>query len=789
MKNFIIILMLMALSTLLSAQSYQQTSQGVKAEVGQTTIELQFYSPEIVRVLKYPKTEKINKKSLSVIKIPEKTAFKTDRFNNVITLSSSEIIVTLNLTTGDVQFNGLDTRPFIAEKSSSSLFTDKQYKSGKTCEIQQTFLLDKQEAIYGLGQHQQGYMNQRGKSVRLRQMNTEIAVPIIHSVKGYAVFWDNYSETEYKDSFDGMSLTSISGKCIDYYFMYGKDADGTIARIRDLTGQAPMFPLWTYGFWQSRERYTSQDELVGTVRKYRELGVPLDGIIQDWQYWSTDNTHWNAVEFGNPAFPNPKQMVEDIHGLNAHVAISLWPSFGPNTDIHKDLKKKKLLLNFDTYPHNNGVRVYDVFNPEARKIYWDYMNKNIFSLGMDAWWLDATEPEDNINGETLDGATYLGTYRDISNAFPIVSVGGVYDNQRKVTADKRVYIFTRSAFAGQQRYGANSWSGDIDSRWSTLRKQIPAGLNFSLCGIPYWNTDIGGFWAGRAYPEGIKDIAFHELYVRWLQFGTFTPMMRSHGTNTPREIYQFGKRGDWAFDVQEKYINMRYSLMPYMYSTGHDITNNSGSMMRALMMDFAKDPKVYDIDNQFMFGKSILVTPVTDSMYVNRTRDGRTVADFSAAKIQKVYLPKGADWYDFWTGEKIKGGQEISKAAPIDIIPLYIKAGTILPWGPKVQYAEEKNWDNLNIFIYSGADTEFVLYEDENNNYNYEKGIYSIIKMKWDDTNQTLNIGASQGEFPGMLSKRTFRITLLPAGKSIWSLPDKADHLIVFDGKEINVKM
>jgi alpha-glucosidase (family GH31 glycosyl hydrolase) len=560
--------MLVTLSTRLSAQNYQQTSQGVKAEVGRTTIELQFYSSGIVRVLKYPKTEKINKKSLSVVKIPEKTDFKTDRFNNVITLSSSEVIVTLNLTTGDVQFNGLDTRPFIAEKSSSSLFTEKQYKSGKTCEIQQTFLLDKQEAVYGLGQHQQGYMNQRGKSVRLRQVNTEIAVPIIHSTKGYAVFWDNYSETEYK-----------------------------------------------------------------------------------------------------------------------------------------------------------------------------------------------------------------------------VSVGGVYDNQRKVTADKRVYIFTRSAFAGQQRYGANSWSGDIDSGWSALRKQIPAGLNFSLCGIPYWNTDIGGFRADRAYPEGIKDIAFHELYVRWLQFGTFTPMMRSHGTNTPREIYQFGKRGDWAFDVQEKYINMRYNLMPYMYSIGHDITNNSGSMMRALMMDFVKDPKVYDIDNRFMFGKSILVAPVTDSMYVNRTRDGWTVADFSTVKIQKIYLPEGADWYDFWTGEKIKGGQEISKAAPIDIIPLYIKAGTILPWGPKVQYAEEKNWDNLDIFIYPGTDTEFVLYEDENDNYNYEKGIYSTIKMKWNDTNQTLTIGTRKGEFPGMLSKRTFRITLLPVGKSIWSSPDKADRLIVFEGKGINVKM
>ncbi len=788
MKKLLSAFLIITLSASLSAQNYQKTTNGLKTQVGTIDIEVQFYSPTIVRVLKYPKGETLKKKSLAVIKEPETIQFNIERFNNVITLASSDVVITLNLTTGDVAFNGTDTRPFIAEKSVSSVFTPKQYKSGKTYEVKQTFLLDKQEAVYGLGQHQQGHMNQRGQEVYLRQSNTEIAVPIIHSVKGYAVYWDNYAPTTYKDSYEGLSFTSSSGKCIDYYFMYGKDMDGTIAQIRDLTGQAPMFPLWTYGFWQSRERYVSQDELVGVVKKYRELGVPLDGIIQDWQYWSTDNKHWNAVEFGNPTFPNPKKMIDDVHKLNAHIAISVWPSFGPETNIHKDLKKKKLLFDFDTYPHNIGVKVYDAFNPEARKIYWDYMNKNQFALGMDGWWLDATEPEDNSGNEDLNYSTYLGTYRDVANAYPLVSVGGVYDHQRKVGSDKRVYILTRSAFAGQQRYGANSWSGDIDSRWNVLHDQIAAGLNFSLCGIPYWNTDIGGFWAGRAYPEGINDKAYHELYVRWLQFGTFTPMMRSHGTNTPREIFQFGEKGNWAYDVQEKYINMRYSLMPYMYSIGYDITQNAGTMMRALSMDFAKDAKVHNIDNQYMFGKSILVIPVTDSMYVDRI-DGKVIENFNTIKSQKVYLPKGADWYDFWTGEKGKGGQTLSKSAPIDIIPLYIKAGSILPWGPKVQYAEEKKWDDLDIFVYPGADAEFVLYEDENNNYNYEKGAFSTIKMKWNDKSRTLTIGASHGEFPGMLKKRNFKITLLGEGKSIRSSLGKPDELIVYQGQEINVKM
>ncbi|WP_029905186.1 TIM-barrel domain-containing protein [Prevotella sp. 10(H)] len=787
-KTILFTFFIMVLSAQLYAQDYKQTATGVKTDIGPTGIEIQFYSPTIVRVLKYPKGDIPKKQSLSVIKQAEKTDFQIERYNNVITLSSTEVVVTLNLLTGDVAFNGTDTRPFIAEKSVSSVFTPRNYKSGKTYEIQQTFLFDKQEAVYGLGQHQQGYMNQRGKEVSLSQKNTEIAIPIIHSVKGYAVFWDNYSPTTYKDSYDGLSFSSVSGKCIDYYFMYGKNMDGTIAQIRDLTGQAPMFPLWTYGFWQSRERYASQDELLGTVKQYRDLGVPLDGIIQDWQYWSTDNKRWNAAEFGNPAFPDPKQMIEDVHKMNAHISISVWPSFGPETNIHKDLKKKKLLFDFETFPQDNGVKVYDAFNPEARKIYWSYMNKNMFSIGMDSWWLDATEPENSTGESSFDEKTFLGPYRDVANAYPLVSVGGVYDNQRRVTSDKRVYILTRSAFAGQQRYAANSWSGDIDSRWSVLRKQISAGLNFSLCGIPYWNTDIGGFWADRVYKEGVRDKAFHELYVRWLQFATFTPMMRSHGTNTPREIYQFGKRGDWAFDAQEKYINMRYSLLPYMYSIGYDITQNAGTMMRALSMDFPKDTKVHEIDNEYMFGKSILVAPVTDSMYVHRSR-GRLIEDIDGAVMQKIYLPKGTNWYDFWTGEKIKGGQEISKATPIDIIPLYIKAGTILPWGPKVQYAEEKRWNDLDIFIYPGEDAEFVLYEDENDNYNYEKGAFSVIKMKWDDKEKTLTIASRQGKFSGMLQKRNFKVTLLNHGKSIQHSLGKPDKLIVYTGDEINIKL
>ena len=789
MKKLIAFFLIAILCTPAIAQGYKKTANGIKAEVGSNIeVEIQYFSPSIVRVLKYPKKQNPKKESLSVIKKAEEVNPSIEKNGNVIILSSSELKTSLNLLTGAVSFKCANNGSLLMENDNASSFTSKEYDSGKTTEVKQVFTLSEQEAIYGLGQHQQGYMNQRGKEVQLKQKNTEIAIPIIHSTKGYALFWDNYSPTTYKDTAeDGLSFTSSSGNCIDYYFMYGKNADGTIAEIRELTGQAPMFPLWTYGFWQSRERYTSQDEIVGVVKQYRDLGVPLDGIVQDWQYWGTDNKRWNAVEFGNPNFPDPKKMVDDIHSMNAHIIISVWPFFGPETNIYKDLSKRKLLFDYDVYPQNNGVRAYDTFSPKAREIYWNYMNKNLLSLGVDGWWLDATEAESKSGDEAaFNQKSHLGPLRDVFNAYPLSTVGGVYDAQRKVVSDKRVFILTRSAFAGQQRYGANAWSGDIDSRWSVLRNQISAGLNFSLCGIPYWNTDIGGFFANRVYPKGINDISFHELYVRWFQFATFTPMMRSHGTNTPREIFKFGERGDWAFDVQEKFINIRYRLLPYLYSSANDITSGSGTMMRALSMDFSEDAKVHDINNQYMFGKSLLVIPVTDSMYVDRQEAGVSV-DMSAAKVQKVYLPKGADWYDFWTGEKIRGGQEITKAAPIDIIPLYVKAGTILPWGPKVQYAEEKKWDDLCLYIYPGEDAEFVLYEDENDNYNYEKGLSSTIKITWNDESKTLAVSSRKGEFPGMLKTRKFNITLVNPGKNIDSFV-KPGKTIQYEGAEVSIK-
>ena len=726
-------------------------------------------------------------------------------------MNTSELSVSVDTGTGIVSYFSKDGKSLLAEKSGMQ-FINFDDAGTKTYQVYQPFILDKEEAIYGLGQLQNGKMIQRNMTKNLIQGNVEDVSPFFQSTKGYGVFWDNYSPTLFTDNEVETSFRSEVGDCVDYYFMYGKNADGVIAQVRNLTGQAPMFPLWTYGYWQSKERYKSQEEVVDVVRKYRELGIPLDGIIQDWQYWG-HNYLWNAMDFQNPTFNNPQKMMEDVHAMNAHMAISIWSSFGPMTKPYRELDKKGMLFNFTTWPQSgleswppnmeypSGVRVYDAYNPEARDIYWKYLNDGIFKLGMDAWWMDSTEPDHlDWKPEDMDTKTYLGSFRKVRNAYPLMTVGGVYDHQRAVTSDKRVFILTRSGFLGQQRYGANVWSGDVASTWESFRNQIPAGLNFSLCGMPHWNSDIGGFFAGHYNKSWNDDSAsknplYQELYVRWLQFGTFNPMMRSHGTDVYREIYKFGKKGEPVYDAIEKMIGLRYSLLPYIYSTSWEVSNRQSSFMRALMMDFVDDRKVWDINDEYMFGKSILVAPITHAQYTPEAvvkvseeegwnRDGVKKAktdvavDFMETKSTKIYLPAGTLWYDFWTNEKHEGGKEITKETTLDVIPLYVKAGSIIPVGPQVQYATEKPWDHLELKVYAGANGNFILYEDEFDNYNYEKGVYTEIPISWNNTSCKLTIGARKGAYEGMLKNCKFTVTL----------QDGTQKNVDYNGKAISVK-
>lgn len=800
MKIKIIIITLFALiSEGISAQTYQKTDYGVKTVINSENIEICFYNSSTVRVLKYPKDKSYSQKSLSVIQRPQKTSFRLRKNGDELLINGEKINISLDLKSGKVAF-ATQKAVLLSEKEAGTVFTDFNDAGTKTYSVSQSFMLDKNEAIYGLGQQQEGKMSKRNVKLNMVQGNTDDYVPFFVSNKGYGLFWDNYSPTVFEDTLESTMFKSEVGDAVDYYFMQGTNADGVIANMRSLTGEVPMFPLWTYGFWQSRERYKSQDELVDVVKKFRELNVPLDGIIQDWQYWG-NNYLWNAMEFLNPGFNDPQKMVNDVHGMNAHMIISIWSSFGPKTKQFKELDKMGALFDFKTWPESgsekfppnkdypSGVKVYDTYNPAARDLYWKHLNDGIFKLGMDGWWMDSTEPDHlDFKPSDLDAKTYLGSFRKVRNAYPLMTVGGVSDHQRSVTSDKRVFILTRSVFAGQQRYSSNTWTGDVVASWDALKNQISAGLNLSLSGIPYWNSDIGGFFLWN-FKNPLENPDYRELHVRWMEFGTFCPMMRSHGEGYPRELYQFGKKGIPTYDAIEKYINLRYSLLPYIYTTSWEVTANKSSMTRALVMDFADDKQALDINDEFMFGKSILVSPVTEPMY-SKLIDTVRVADFSAVKSKEVYLPKGVDWFDFWTAEKYAGGQTIKKAVPIDITPIFVKAGSILPFGPKVQYATEKKWDNLEIRIYEGANGEFILYEDENDNYNYEKGAYSTIKFLWNDKNKTLTIDKQKGAFPGMLKQRKFNIVLVNKERGTGTdLSKKYDREVIYCGQKINVTM
>jgi alpha-D-xyloside xylohydrolase len=781
-KSFYILYPLLLLTLHLSAvePGYKINGQSVLIKTISTDLQVEVYNSGSIRIVKFPSGKETPKTSLSVIKVPEKVKFEVTEKAGLLRIKTSKLQVSINLSDGVIAFSDLKNKPLLKEAATPAMFTPAVDLDKKTYSLKQSFLLSSDEGIYGLGQDQKGVMNYRNHEVTLRQSNMFVANPFMFSTRGYGLLWDNYSTTRFSDSAEGTLFESEIGDCIDYYFVYGPVPDGVIAGYRDLTGQSPMYGKWAFGFWQCRERYTSQDEIAGVVEKFRDLKIPLDNIVQDWQYWG-NMENWNSTEFGNPLFSDPKGMVDRIHKNNAHVMISVWPSFGEKTAIYKKLKENGSLFDFVTWPPEGGVRVYDAFNPQARDIYWKHMNKNLFSIGIDAWWLDATEPEmGDRQGKVDSTQTALGSFKRFRNAFPLQTNKGVYENQRLTSSEKRVFILTRSAFAGQQRYAASTWSGDIEGNWDVFRHQISGGLNFGMSGIPYWTTDIGGFSLSRdLYPQGVTDVSYQELYVRWFQFGTFCPLFRSHGSSTPREIYNFGSKGYWAYDVQEKYINLRYRLLPYIYSLGWMVTNEAYTMMRGLPMDFVNDPAVFSIDNQYMFGPSIMVCPVTEAMYTHKGEDKKQkgMADFSTVRSKNLYLPQSAGWFDFWTGKKTEGGKTWSCPAPIDILPLYVKAGSIIPMGPFLQYAAEKPVDPIELRIYTGADAAFALYEDENDNYNYEKEVYAIIPLKWNDKAKTLTIGKRKGNFPGMLKDRTFKVVFVKenhgTGLDMEKMPDK----------------
>lgn len=820
------LLILTALASCMSSwtQNIKETDSGVKFQTASPILngEIIFYSPSIVRVIKYPSAQMPDKKSYPIIKTPEKINIVYKRNGDKIQMKTENMLVTLHSSTGKVTYQTLQGNTLLSEKELGTNFTPRKDVTRDAFTVSQAFALQPEEAIYGLGQRQSGAMNHRNQQVHLSNGNTNICIPYFTSEKGYGVYWDNPGISQFSDTPYETSFSSQVGECADYYFMYEDGTqDGVIACIRNLTGNAPMFPLWTMGYWQCRERYKSPDELCEVLDKYRELKVPLDGIVQDWQYWGCDS-NWNAMKFMNPRYINklddkealrylpngedktakfdkprfktPEEMIKYVHKNNAHLMISVWASFGPWTDQFKELEKMGALLKFETWPPKSGAHPYDPFNKDARDLYWRYLS-HLHNMGIDAWWTDSTEPDHlNPKDSDFDLMTADGSFRSVHNAFPLATNQGVYNNQRAVSNDKRVFQMTRSGYFGQQHYGALSWSGDVVSSWEVLRNQIPAGLNFTLCGIPYWNTDLGGFF-GWEYNNDCTNVAYQELHVRWFQWGCFMPLMRNHCSSPMmNEIWRFGKEGEWAYDAQKRFIDLRYRLLPYIYSLTGAVTHENGTIMRPLVMDFATDRKAILLDNEYMFGKNILVCPVTQPLYTKKVEGNKGVATVAniakASSPVQVYLPKGSKWIDFWTNEMIEGGREINRECPISIMPLYIKAGSILPLGPKVQYTSEKKWNDLDICIYPGANGEFTLYEDEFDNYDYEKGAFTSIRFTWDDANRTLTISDRNGSYPGMLKNRRFNLTVMKPGKqNAETVMIKADKKVSYSGKKMSFKL
>ena len=753
------------------------TSLLLSLTLGAQEVKVTFYTPGIVRIQKSDAaTLATAKKSFSVVAEPEDV--KVSESGSADKTYSSSLVKVSVSSDGKVTFSVKGKK--ILSEADHYLTTRLQGLDEGSFVVGQKFKLDEDEPVYGLGILQDGELSLRGKNRYMRQDNTEDFMPVVQSVKGYGILWDNPSPTIFRDDASGMLFESEVGDRVDYYFIYGGDADGVIAGIRKLTGTVPMLPLWSYGFMQSRERYKTQDEILGVLEGYRSRRVPIDCVIQDWQYWG-NNYLWNAMEFLNEGFPDPKAMVDEIHAKNAHLLISIWASFGPMTKPYRELAAKGHLLNFETWPQSglpywpprmdypSGVLPYDAFSGEARDIYWKHLLR-LENLGIDGWWMDSTEPDHHSYKDSdLEIMTGEGSYRSVLNAFPILTVSGVVDNQLTVS-DRRPMILTRSAFTGQQRTGANTWSGDVQSTWDDFRHQIPAGLGYTLTGNPNFNSDIGGFFPGAYNKRGetascARNPRFHELYVRWLQFSLFNPMMRSHGESSRREIWEFGKEGEPVYDAILKFIKMRYTLLPYIYSTSWKVTSDNGSFMRALVMDFPKDKNVWNMGSEFMFGDAYLVAPVTKALYTSEQRGwSEETPDWTADKSFNVYLPKGASWYDYWTGKLHQGGRYVSVSAKLDDIPLFVKAGSIVPEGPDVQYCNEKPWDELVIKVYPGANGSFTLYEDEGDGQNYRKGEYSTIEFTL--KGRTLSIGERSGSFKGMPQMRVFMLVFADGAAS-----------------------
>lgn len=580
-----------------------------------------------------------------------------------------------------------------------------------------------------------------------------------------------------------LSFASEVGRAEDYYFIAGDDMDGVIAGYRALTGKAELLPRWAYGFWQSRERYETQDQLVGVVEEYRRRGLPLDNIVQDWFYWPEDA--WGSHRFDPARYPDPQAMIDRIHALDAHFMISVWPKFYPTTDNYRALdavgaiyRRNVALGTRDWVGQGYLNSFYDPYNARGRRLYWTQIRDRLARLSVDGWWLDASEPDIHSNLSIEEralrmGPTALGPGAAFFNSYPIAHVGGLADNLVRWNPAVRPFILTRSAFGGIQRASAAVWSGDVPSRWEALRDQISAGINYSMSGAPNWTHDIGGFAVEARYAsqDPAAQEEWRELNTRWFEFGAFSPLFRSHGQFPHREIYEMAPEGSPTYETMAWYDRLRYRLFPYIYTLAADTYWRDGTIMRGLVMDFPQDRRGWGIDDEYMFGPAFLVAPVSE--FRARARD--------------VYLPAGARWIDFYSGEAHEGGRTIRAAAPYERMPLFVRAGAIVPTGPAMQQTGDASASPITLLVYPGADGSFSLYEDDGASFAYRRNVYARIPIRWDDRSGTLTIGPRQGGYPGMAPRREIRVRWMTPGRAL-DLDGTADSSLTYSGEAVTVR-
>lgn len=795
--NLRLIMSLLALTLLTSpvkakVVSFVKNIDGITCTLDKGLMKVKVCFDNLIEV-KYTTLPLFLDKSSLVITNEWKNApvFTVEENSGEILIVTSKIIVVVNRSSNAVKYTDRAGNIILAEDDAQGKTMTEATIAGidtYTCTSQ--FVSPADEALYGLGCHPEDSLsiNYKGRNQDMAIMYMTGAIPVMLSTKGYGIFWDNYSASGFFGAEAGNTkykYVSESGTMVDYYFIYGPDFDNIIASFRNASGNAPMFPKWAFGLFQSQDRYKSQAEVLSVKNKYRNAKIPVDVIVQDWFYWEP-NVIGSHVMWPE-RYPNPKAMVDELHAANLHAMISIWPVFSKGTKTYDQMTHAGGMTDMQWMNVMTNIldNYYDAHSALARNLYWKQAYDSLIGrYGWDAWWVDQCEPDNGNIGvkNFLDlrrkSNFAIGRGIDYFNTYSLMHSQGLYENWRKDIQNKRAFFLIRQSFAGEQRNAATLWSSDITCTWNAYRNQVPQGINACVSGIPYWTSDIGGYHFHWQAPDWSTPNN-RELFTRWFQFGTFSPVFRIHGKG---ERALFSDNWDAATKANLlKYDNLRYRLLPYIYSLSWKVTSEGYTMMRSLAFDFREDAAIQSISDQYMFGPSIMVNPVTYPMY--SLPDSKKIN-----KTRKVYLPKQANWYDFWTGKLIAGGQTIDAAAPIEIIPLYIKAGSILPMGPYLQYATEKAADPVEIRIYTGADASFVLYEDENDTYNYEQGQYALIPMFWNEKDKTLTIRARKGDFAGMLKERTFQIVWVTDKNGTGTEPAKKVETVTYSGKEVKVK-